>query len=155
MPRYLLNLLKTVPKQYLAVLKRGTPYDQRALQEQRQMTCNLMFPKIYHPDSSPTKLIESNIDGEMKDIRIKPVSARSDKPRTQYNGSSPLDRMSLESCSIPDGGEDVKISDFLSIAGGISTIIALNLKCFQIFLSIARGIMLTLIGNVFRVPFIH
>ncbi|XP_063441197.1 regulator of G-protein signaling protein-like isoform X2 [Mytilus trossulus] len=116
-PRYLLNLLKTVPKQYLAVLKRGTPYDQRALQEQRQMTCNLMFPNIYHADSSPTKLIESNIDGEMKNIRIKPLSARSDKPRTQYTGSSLSDRMSLESCSIPDDGEDVKISDFLSIAG--------------------------------------
>ncbi|XP_076113384.1 regulator of G-protein signaling protein-like [Mytilus galloprovincialis] len=117
-PRYLLNLLKTVSKKYLAVLKRGTPYDQRALQEQRQMTCNLMFPKIYHSDSSPTKLIESNIDGEMKNIRIKPVSARSDKPRTQYTGSSLSDRMSLESCSLPDCGEDVKINDFLSIAGG-------------------------------------
>ncbi|XP_052061919.1 regulator of G-protein signaling protein-like [Mytilus californianus] len=123
-PRYLLNLLKTIPKQYLAVLKRATPYDQRALQEHRQMTCRLVFPKIYDADSSPTKLIESNIDGEMKNIRIKPLSARSDKPRTQYTGSSLSDKVtltsSLESCSIPDGEheEDIKISDFLSIAGG-------------------------------------
>ncbi|CAC5396320.1 unnamed protein product [Mytilus coruscus] len=136
-PRYLLNLLNTVPKQYLAVLKRGTPYDQRALQEQRQMTCHLMFPKIYDANSSPTKLIESNIDGEMKAIRIKPVSARSDKPRKQYTGSSLSGRVtltsSLESCSIPDG-EDIKISDFLSIAGG-----NLELEMTSDFLSIAGG----------------
>ncbi|CAC5396313.1 unnamed protein product [Mytilus coruscus] len=131
-PRYILHLMKTAPKQCLAVLQRETPHDRMAIEKQRQMKCRFMFPKVYEStdntksELTPTKVIESNVAGEMTIVQETPKFERSDTKTTITESclsNTLTSTLSVESCfnteePTKEQEEVIKHSNFLTIAGG-------------------------------------
>lgn len=131
-PRYLMSILRTTQKAFLAVLKRRTPYEKVALASQRQMRCRLMFPTIYDVPYTPTKAVVSKIKDDMKPGASKRKTASAGSSRRpvtpELAGSTGYENQSRysypsssESSSIveePPKEHYIDPNDFLSIAGG-------------------------------------
>ena len=106
-PRYLLNLVKTIPKELMTVLKRGTPFDTPALPEQTQTRYEIKFPTIYGSASTKpaARVVQSNVEGELRELGVTSQSVMSEK------SSSSLESVEVESTINPN--------DILTRSGGI------------------------------------
>ncbi|VDI26949.1 Hypothetical predicted protein [Mytilus galloprovincialis] len=126
-PRYVIHLMKTAPKHYLEVLNRETPHDKIAIEKQQQMKCKSLFPTdTTKLELTPTKVIESNVAGEMTNVQETPKFDRSNTTLTESSLSDTLASTSSVDYSFieeeptdhDEQEEILKHSDFLTIAGG-------------------------------------
>ncbi|KAK3086174.1 hypothetical protein FSP39_014682 [Pinctada imbricata] len=72
-PRYVIHLYNTLPKDSLSILNRETPFDITAQSRQRHLRCKLMFPRIYSsktsaPGSPVTPVFVSNDASQMPTV---------------------------------------------------------------------------------------